>query len=69
MVKTGTQHVQAVRTLDPVWARVREEAEAITKSSPELATFIFTTILNHEKLEQGETMVIPRRHGAYSEQG
>lgn len=52
MVKTGTQHIQAVRTLDPVWARVREEAEAITKSSPELATFIFTTILNHEKLEQ-----------------
>lgn len=52
MVKAGTQHIQAVRTLDPVWARVREEAEAITKSSPELATFIFTTILNHEKLEQ-----------------
>lgn len=32
MVKTGTQHIQAVRTLDPVWARVREEAEADRKS-------------------------------------
>jgi serine O-acetyltransferase len=48
MAKT---HVQPIRTVDPVWARVREEAEAITKSSPELATFIFATVLNHDRLE------------------
>src|SRR6185312_2470755 len=48
MAKT---HVQAVRTIDPVWERVREEAEAATKTSPELATFIFATVLNHDRLE------------------
>jgi len=48
MAKT---HVQAVRALDPVWERVREEAEGVTKSSPELATFIFSTLLNHDRLE------------------
>jgi serine O-acetyltransferase len=48
MAKT---HVQPVRTVDPVWTRVREEAEAATKSSPELATFMFATVLNHDRLE------------------
>ncbi len=41
-----------LRRVDPVWARIREEAEEITRSSPELATFIFAKVLHHEKLEQ-----------------
>src|SRR5579885_2966431 len=43
--------VQPIRTVDPIWARVREEAEAATKTSPELATFVFATVLNHDRLE------------------
>lgn len=45
-------NVQAVSAVDPVWTRVREEAEAITRSSPELATFLFATVLNHGRLEE-----------------
>jgi serine O-acetyltransferase len=52
MAKHQPKLAQGVRSLDPVWARVREEAEEITRSAPELATFILTTVLNHDKLEQ-----------------
>jgi serine O-acetyltransferase len=52
MAKQQTKFAQGVRSLDPVWARVREEAEEITRNAPELATFIFRTVLNHDKLEQ-----------------
>ncbi|MEZ5872685.1 MAG: serine O-acetyltransferase [Nitratireductor sp.] len=37
--------------IDPVWRAVRDEAEAVIGSDPELATFIFSTILNHSTLE------------------
>jgi serine O-acetyltransferase len=52
MAKHQPKFAAGVRSLDPVWARVRDEAEEITRSAPELATFIFTTVLNHDKLEQ-----------------
>ncbi|MEJ2379384.1 MAG: serine O-acetyltransferase, partial [Pseudolabrys sp.] len=37
--------------VDPVWARVREEAEEITRREPELSTFIYENILHHDTLE------------------
>ena len=37
--------------LDPVWARIRREAKEITDREPELATFIYSTILHHDTLE------------------
>ena len=41
----------ALDTVDPVWVRVRREAEEVVKSEPELATFIYSTILHHDTLE------------------
>ena len=41
----------AVKKLDPVWARVREEAEEVVRREPELATFIYSTVLHHDTLE------------------
>ncbi|MET0868371.1 MAG: serine O-acetyltransferase, partial [Pseudorhodoplanes sp.] len=38
--------------LDPVWAKVREEAEDIVRREPELATFLYSTILHHDSLEE-----------------
>ncbi len=38
-------------TLDPVWTRLRSEAEQVVRAEPGLATFITTTILNHDTLE------------------
>ena len=37
--------------VDPVWARIRREAEEISRREPELATFIYSTILHHDTLE------------------
>jgi serine O-acetyltransferase len=36
---------------DPMFARVRVEAEEIVRQEPEIAGFIYATILNHETLE------------------
>ena len=41
----------AVDTLDPVWGRIRREAEDIARREPELATFIYSTVLHHDTLE------------------
>ena len=47
------QHRQssALGKLDPVWARLRNEAEDVARREPELATFIYSTILHHDRLE------------------
>lgn len=37
--------------VDPVWTRIRREADEIVRREPEIASFIFTSILNHETLE------------------
>ena len=37
--------------VDPVWARIRSEAEEIVRREPELATFIYSAILHHDTLE------------------
>lgn len=36
---------------DPIWAKVREEAEATVAGEPQLAGFIYETVLSHESLE------------------
>ena len=41
----------ALDKIDPVWARIRREAEELVRREPELATFIFSTILHHDRLE------------------
>src|ERR1700739_3256951 len=37
--------------LEPIWDRVRSEAEDIVRREPELASFIYSTVLHHERLE------------------
>jgi serine O-acetyltransferase len=41
----------AIDTVDPVWARIRAEAEDIVRREPEVGTFIFSSILHHDTLE------------------
>ncbi len=41
----------ALDTVDPVWARIRREAEEVVRREPELASFIYSTILHHDGLE------------------
>lgn len=42
---------QKLATLDPIWARTREQAAAQAKREPMLASFLHATVLNHDKLE------------------
>ena len=40
-----------LKAVDPVWFRIREEAEAIIHADPSLGGLIFSAVLNHERLE------------------
>ncbi len=51
MAQHQARAVQALDKVDPVWRRMREEAEDIVRREPELATFIYSTILHHDSLE------------------
>jgi serine O-acetyltransferase len=47
-------HAKAASTLakvDPAWARIRDEAEDVVRREPELATFIYSTVLHQDTLE------------------
>src|SRR2546430_16337690 len=38
--------------VDPVWKRIRDEAEEVARREPELASFIYSSILHHDAFEQ-----------------
>ena len=44
--------VEGIDRCDPVWARVRDEAEAAIAREPALGGFIYATILHHNALEE-----------------
>src|SRR4030088_1273421 len=54
--------------LDPIWDRVRKEAEDIVRREPELASFIYSTVLHHERLEDSVVHRLSERldHSALS---
>jgi serine O-acetyltransferase len=58
----------ALSTVDPVWTRIRNEAEEIVQREPELATFIYSTVLHHDRLEDAVVHRIAERldHSALS---
>jgi len=51
MVQEKVRAVGGLDKVDPVWARIRREAEEVARHEPELATFIYSTILHHDTLE------------------
>jgi serine O-acetyltransferase len=51
MVQVQMRTTNALDKVDPVWARIRAEAEEVVRREPELATFIYATILHHDSLE------------------
>src|SRR4029079_6672384 len=40
-----------IQKLDPVWAKIRTEAEDVVRREPEIGTFIYSSILHHDTLE------------------
>lgn len=46
-----TTHSQTVGKIDPVWDRIRREAEDVARAEPALGGFIYSSILSHESFE------------------
>jgi serine O-acetyltransferase len=44
------QRVKPVESADPIWARIRSEAEAVVRQEPQLASFIYASLLEHDAL-------------------
>src|SRR6478609_6409039 len=49
--------------LDPLWSRLRAEAEEVLRTEPQLASFIVATILNHTTLEGAVSHRVAARLG------
>src|SRR5688572_25788417 len=41
----------ALDKVDPVWTRIRREAEEIARREPEIASFMYSSVLHHDTLE------------------
>ncbi len=53
MSNPGPQQKAATLALhDPVWRQLREEAAAMVVAEPALSSFVYETVLNHERLEE-----------------
>lgn len=53
----------SVEKIDPVWSRLREEAEAIARHEPALGGFIFSLVLNHDSFEEALAHRLAQRLG------
>jgi serine O-acetyltransferase len=51
MAHSQVAHLVSIGRNDPLFARIRAEAEEASKREPELAAFLLTSILNHDTLE------------------
>src|SRR5215831_7299244 len=51
MAQQQTRPSHTLDKVDPVWTRIRREAEAVARNEPELASFIYASILHHDTLE------------------
>ncbi|MGC2705318.1 MAG: hypothetical protein WA361_12445, partial [Candidatus Acidiferrales bacterium] len=51
MAQGLTARIVGLAGSDPLFGRIRQEADEAMRREPELATFLMTTILNHQTLE------------------
>jgi serine O-acetyltransferase len=47
----GAVRSPRIDRVDPVWSRIREEADEIVRREPTLASFVMGTVVNHDTLE------------------
>jgi len=52
MTMAQPRQTDPIAKIDPVWTRLRNEAEEIVSREPALASFIYSTILHHDTLER-----------------
>ena len=51
MAQQRSRSASPIQKVDPVWSRMREEAEQIVRAEPQIATFIYSSVLHHDTLE------------------
>src|SRR6185295_15092840 len=51
MAQHQSRSQASIRQVDPVWAKIRSEAEDIVRREPEIGTFIYSSLLHHDTLE------------------
>ena len=61
MAQQQTRFVNALDKLDPVWARIRNEADEVVRREPELASFIYASVLHHDTLESAVVRRVAER--------
>ena len=49
--ESSRQSSDRPRQVDPVWFEIRREAERIVAADPAVASFVYATVLNHDRLE------------------
>ena len=51
VAKTRSAASSQVSTYDPIWSEIRKEAQAAMGAEPALGSFIYATVLSHDRLE------------------
>src|SRR6202049_2770513 len=51
MAQHKSKLAKTLDKVDPVWQRIRDEAEDAVRREPELASFIYSFLLHHHTLE------------------
>lgn len=55
---------EKLRSVDPVWYDIQNDARLIVESDPAMASFVFGTVLNHGRLEDAIVQRIAERLGS-----
>ena len=63
MAQLQTKAPQGLDKVDPVWSRIRSEAEEAARREPELSTFIYENVLHHDSLEAAVIHRVSERLG------
>ncbi len=50
-VRTSQATAGNIQAYDPIWSEIRKEAQAAMAAEPALGSFIYATVLSHERLE------------------
>lgn len=56
-------HADALVSVDPIWSAVQADARQILQSEPMMASFVYATVLNHDRLEDAIVHRIAERLG------
>ena len=58
-----TSPADALASVDPIWSAVKVDAEEIVRYEPAMASFVYATVLNHDRLEDAVASRIAQRIG------